>query len=207
MKLDRKINKQIKKFQSKGLLIAGVDEVGRGSLFGPIIVSAVILNSDFYNDKVDDSKKIAKFEEKKRLSKLIRNNSMTWSLGEVSVDEINDLNVFHATLLAMQRAIDQLDPQPDVVYVDGPWKIPDLDCKQIPVVRGDAKVFPIACASIVAKDFRDSLMIKIYNDLYPQYDLASNKGYRSPKHWKALKECGITRLHRLKFKDIRRLTK
>jgi ribonuclease HII len=179
-------------------LVAGVDEVGRGSLFGPVVAGAVILPPDYRIKGLRDSKLLDQ-KTREKLAERIQRHAIAWSVAAVDVARIDQLNIYWASLLAMRNAIAQLEPAPDHLLVDAVRL--DWDCPQTNIIHGDALSISIAAASIVAKVARDE-MIRRWDPVYPQYDLASNKGYRSPKHLTALKEHGPTPLHRLSFAPV-----
>ncbi len=179
-------------------LIAGVDEVGRGSLFGPVVAAAVILEPDYRIKGLRDSKLLDQATREK-LAERIKEHAIACAVAAVDVARIDQLNIYWASLLAMRRAIEQLVPAPDHLLIDAVRV--DWDCTQTNIIHGDALSISIAAASIIAKVARDE-MIRRWDPVYPQYDLASNKGYRSPKHLAALKEFGPTPLHRLSFAPV-----
>ena len=179
-------------------LVAGVDEVGRGSLFGPVVAGAVILEPDYRIKGLRDSKLLDE-KTREKLAARIKQHAIAWAVAAVDVSRIDQLNIYWASLLAMKNAIAQLAPAPDHLLIDAVHL--DLDCQQTGIIHGDALSISIAAASIVAKVERDA-MIRRWDPVYPQYDLASNKGYRSPKHLAALKEHGPTPLHRLSFAPV-----
>jgi len=179
-------------------LVAGVDEVGRGSWFGPVVAAAVILEPDYRIKGLRDSKLLDQATREK-LAERIKEHAIAWAVAAVDVARIDQLNIYHASLLAMRNAIAQLATAPDHLLVDA-VKV-DWDCPQTNIIHGDALSISIAAASIVAKVHRDDMMRR-WAPVYPQYDLASNKGYRSPKHEAALKEFGPTPLHRLSFAPV-----
>ncbi len=179
-------------------LIAGVDEVGRGSLFGPVVAAAVILEPDYRIKGLRDSKLLDQATREK-LAERIKEHAIAYAVSAVDVARIDQLNIYWASLLAMRRAIEQLVPAPDHLLIDAVRV--DWDCPQTNIIHGDALSISIAAASIIAKVARDEV-IRRWDPVYPQYDLASNKGYRSPKHLAALKEFGPTPLHRLSFAPV-----
>jgi ribonuclease HII len=179
-------------------LVAGVDEVGRGSLFGPVVAAAVILERDYRIKGLRDSKLLDQATREK-LAERIKQHAIAYAVGVVDVARIDQLNIYWASLLAMKNAIAQLAPAPDHLLLDAVRV--DLDCPQTKIIHGDALSISIAAASIIAKVHRDE-MIRRWSPVYPEYDLASNKGYRSPKHLAALKELGPTPLHRLSFAPV-----
>ncbi len=178
------------------LFIAGVDEVGRGPLAGPVVAGAVILPADHEILGLNDSKKLS---EKRRteMDRIIREQAVAIGLGVVSQERIDEINILQATYEAMRLAIADLATEPDLLLVDA-VTIPDIAIRQNPIVKGDAKSASIAAASIVAKVFRDNLMVE-YDAQFPGYDLASNKGYGTKKHIEAIRSLGPTPLHRRSF--------
>ena len=185
--------------------IAGVDEVGRGCLFGPVVAAAVILpaaaEEGLAATGVTDSKKLSAMQ-RSHLAEQIRAVAIAHQIGVASVQEIDRLNILQASLLAMKRAIARLAVQPDFCWVDGNQKIPNLLMPQQTLVRGDEKSLAIAAASIVAKVWRDRLMVRLAAR-YPGYDIATNKGYGTAKHRAGLQELGVTPQHRRSFSPCR----
>jgi len=179
-------------------LVAGVDEVGRGSFFGPVVAGAVILDPEYRIRGLRDSKLLDE-KTREKLAARIKEHCVAWAVAAVDVARIDQLNIYHASLLAMRNAVAQLVPPPDHLLIDA-VRI-DWECAQSNIIHGDALSMSIAAASIVAKVERDA-MIRRWDPVYPQYDLASNKGYRSPKHLAALREFGPTPLHRLSFAPV-----
>ena len=184
-------------------LIAGVDEVGRGCLFGPVVAAAVILQSDYRIRGLRDSKLIPR-ERREELAARIREHSVAISVAVVDVATIDSINIYHASRLAMLNAIHGLSIAPDHLLVDAmvvDYPSADARVPQTKIIHGDAKSISIAAASIIAKVERDAMMREIAAQ-YPQYDIASNKGYRSPTHLKALNEIGPCDLHRRTFAPV-----
>src|SRR5580765_3744255 len=179
-------------------LVAGVDEVGRGSLFGPVVAAAVILEPGYRIRGLRDSKLIP---EKKRdeLAEKIREHSLGISIAAVDSGRIDQINIYHASREAMLLAVQQLAPQPDHLLIDA--MTVEHDCAQTKIIHGDALSASIAAASIIAKVERDR-MIRELDSTYPGYDLASNKGYSAPKHIAALRERGPSELHRQSFAPV-----
>jgi ribonuclease HII len=184
--------------------VAGVDEVGRGSLFGPVVAAAIILPPEWlvrrppaWASEIEDSKLLLPARRAELAATLIREAAAV-GLGLASTTEIDTLNVLRATHLAMVRALESLPERPDVVLVDG-FPIKDVQYRQMGVPQGDRKCRSIAAASIVAKVFRDGLM-EIFDGLYEGYGLARNKGYGTEEHIRSLRERGPTGLHRTSFK-------
>lgn len=185
-----------------GGMMAGVDEVGRGPLAGPVIAAAVILDPENPIQGLMDSKKIS---EKKRilLAKEIREKALSWAIGRAENDEIDSINILQASLLAMKRAIESLSIMPELVLVDGIYR-PVVDCKVEPIVKGDSKVAAISAASIIAKVARDNEMVAL-DDQYPGYGFSQHKGYPTKMHINALKELGVSSIHRKSFSPVKRL--
>ena len=184
---------------SKIIKKAGVDEVGRGCLAGPVFAAAVILNNNINTKGIKDSKKIS-FKKRILLSKYIKKNSI-YAVGSASVKEINKINILNASLLSMQRALQKLKRKPSIAYVDGLYapKNTKINCKTF--IKGDEKITCIAAASIVAKATRDLFMIKLAKK-YPKYFWHKNFGYGTKDHLFGLKKYGITKYHRKKFKPV-----
>ncbi len=181
------------------LRIAGLDEVGRGPLFGPVVAAAVILPRGCQLHGLNDSKKLS---EKKRngLDREIRANAVAWAIASVDAETIDRINIRNASLLAMRRAVEQLALSPDFLLIDGRDTV-DCDCPQQAIIRGDATSFSIAAASVLAKVHRDRLLVELDRE-YPGYGLASHKGYSSPEHLAALARLGPTPLHRRTFHPV-----
>jgi len=179
-------------------LVAGVDEVGRGALFGPVVAAAVILDPNYRIKGLRDSK-LLPAEKREVLSQRIREHSIAWSIAAVDVARIDQLNIYWASNLAMKHAVRGLKCQPDHLLIDA-MKL-DLECAQTPIIHGDALSASIAAASIIAKVHRDAL-VREWAPVFPEYDLASNKGYSAPKHIKALREIGPCPLHRQSFAPV-----
>ena len=180
-----------------GELIAGVDEVGRGSLAGPVVACAIIMPPNARALRGVDDSKVLPAVERRRLARLILDRALAAGLGAASVEEIDRLNIYHATTLAMRRAIARLRLSPDQILIDG-RPIRTLGLSHIAVVDGDDKCFSIACASIIAKVTRDRLMGSLAAR-YPAYAWESNVGYGTPAHLAALRECGSCGHHRRRF--------
>ncbi|MFI8682620.1 ribonuclease HII [Brevundimonas diminuta] len=182
--------------------VCGVDEAGRGPWAGPVSAAAVILNPDDLPPGIDDSKALT---EKRRaaLEPLIKSRALAWGVGFASVEEIDELNILHATGLAMRRAVEALAHAPVHALVDGNYRF-KLPCAVTPVVKGDSRSLSIAAASILAKTARDRLMIEI-DATYPGYGFASHKGYNAPIHQKALQTLGPCPEHRRSWAPIKAL--
>ena len=177
-------------------LICGIDEVGRGPLAGPVCAGAVILPKDCHILRINDSKKLSE-KVREELYEEITDGALAWAIGLVSHERIDEINILQATYEAMRQAIAKLDPSPDLLLNDA-VTIPGVNIRQVPIIKGDAKSISIGAASIVAKVTRDHLMEE-YDRIYPGYGFASNKGYGSADHIKALKELGPCPIHRKTF--------
>ncbi|KEZ23596.1 ribonuclease HII [Ureaplasma diversum] len=177
--------------------IAGVDEVGRGALAGPVVACCLILKKGFYDPLVNDSKKVAK-KHYRSLANLIKQNCVAYGIGVVDSQTIDQINILNATKLAMLKAVEQVleTVNIDLLLIDALQV--DLDLNQKEIIKGDQTSFSIAAASIVAKDFRDQLMVE-YDQLYPSYGFAKNVGYGTKNHFNAIEQYGITQIHRLSF--------
>lgn len=188
-------------FNSSGN-IAGVDEAGRGPLAGDVYAAAVILDSSNPIEGLTDSKKLT---AKKRalLEDEIKEKSLSWCIATASVEEIDDINILHASMLAMKRAVEGLSIAPDHVQVDGN-RCPQIDISVEAIVKGDLKVPAISAASILAKEARDRELI-ILDQEYPGYGFAKHKGYGTKEHLSSLKKLGPTPVHRKSFKPVRDL--
>lgn len=179
-------------------LVAGVDEVGRGSLFGPVVAAAAILDPDYRIRGLRDSKLLLP-ERREILAKRIREHAVAWAIAAVDAARIDQINIYHASRLAMKEAVLQLNPKPDHLLIDAVC----IDCElpQDAIIHGDALSASIAAASILAKVERDRLVRK-WDPVFPAYALASNKGYSTPKHLAALREYGPSPLHRQSFAPV-----
>lgn len=187
---------------SSEAVVAGVDEVGRGPLCGPVVTAAVILDPSRPIEGLNDSKKLAE-SRREVLFDIIRERALAWSSGRAEVDEIDQLNILHATMLAMQRAVAGLSVQPSLVLIDGN-RCPELPCVAVSVVKGDSQVPEIAAASILAKVIRDREMLKL-DQQCPGYGIARHKGYPTREHLEALARLGVTSHHRRSFRPVRKL--
>ena len=176
---------------------AGCDEAGRGCLAGPVVAAAVILKKGTDYPELNDSKQLT---EKKRmkLRELVMNEALTYGIGIVTAQEIDEINILNASFLAMHRALDQLTIAPELLLIDGNRFNPYKKVKHVCIVGGDAKYQSIAAASILAKTTRD-LMMQQYGEQYPVYNWKKNKGYPTPEHKKAIADYGTTPLHRMTF--------
>lgn len=183
-----------------GELVAGVDEVGRGPLCGAVVTAAVILDPSRPIAGLNDSKKLTE-ARREALFPLIQQQALAWFIARAEVDEIDELNILHATMLAMQRAVAGLSLRPDLVLIDGN-RCPALPMRSEPVIKGDSRVPAIAAASILAKVARDREM-KLLDQQYPGYGIAKHKGYPTPVHLQALRDLGATPIHRRSFAPVR----
>lgn len=176
--------------------IAGIDEVGRGPLAGPVVTCAVILPKECDLLYINDSKKLSE-KKREQLCEEIKQCAIAYKIGLVEHTVIDEINILQATYKAMRQSIAGLDPAPDLLLNDA-VTIPEVSIRQIPIIKGDSKSISIAAASIVAKVTRDHMMEE-YDKLYPGYDFASNKGYGSAKHIKAIQTLGPCPIHRMSF--------
>ena len=183
-------------------LVAGVDEAGMAPLAGPVVAAAVVLPKGYKLKGLDDSKKILDERNRESLAACIQRDAITYAVGVAEVDEIDRINIYHAGLLAMKRAVCGLEPSPDYVLVDA-RKIPDCTAPQRGIIHGDQLSASIAAASIIAKTTRDPLMMG-FDQVYPGYGFASHKGYPTPEHCRALEQLGPTPIHRRSFARVRR---
>lgn len=194
-------------FTDQDTLIVGVDEVGRGALLGSVVAATVILPLSAIPQLialgVKDSKKLSPHKRQK-LIQPIKDLVSDWHISYATVAEIDQLNILQASLLAMKRCILGLKVAPDICLIDGKFSIPDLDIAQKTVIKGDLRSPVIAAASILAKVWRDQLIVDLAQK-YPEYDLANNKGYPTAKHLLAIKQYGITTEHRRSFKSCQKL--
>jgi ribonuclease HII len=184
---------------AKEQLIAGIDEAGRGPLAGPVVAAAVILDPARPILGLADSKVLSP-KNREILFQQIRQNALAWSVARATVAEIDHLNILHASLLAMQRAVAGLKILPELALVDG-HICPSFPCLARPIIRGDATEPSISAASIVAKVLRDRLMTML-DKKYPSYGFAQHKGYPTPQHLKALRQHGPSRIHRRSFAPV-----
>ena len=179
------------------LIEAGCDEAGRGCLAGPVVAAAVILKNDANYPELNDSKQLT---EKKRmlLRELVMKEALSYGVGIVTAQEIDEINILNASFLAMHRALEQLTLQPELLLIDGNRFNPYKKVKHVCIVGGDAKYQSIAAASILAKTTRDMMMVE-FGDKYPVYNWKKNKGYPTPEHKQAIANYGTTPLHRMTF--------
>ena len=181
----------------EGKIEAGCDEAGRGCLAGSVYAAAVILPEGYQNELLNDSKQLS---EKKRyqLREIIERDAVAWAVGIVTPEEIDQINILNASILAMHRALDQLKVRPEAIIVDGNRFKPYQELPHTTIVKGDGKYLAIAAASILAKTYRDDYMNQLAEE-YPQYDWRSNKGYPTRKHREAIRQFGVTPYHRKSY--------
>ena len=184
-------------------LVAGVDEAGMAPLAGPVVAGAVILPRNYKLRGLNDSKKILDPELRSEMAAIIKRDALCWSFGFAEVEEIDRINIYHAGLLAMQRAFQGLSCLPDFVLVDA-RRIPNCPSPQRGIIHGDALSASIAAASIIAKTTRDAHMMEL-DSMYAGYGFASHKGYPTPEHCRALKELGALPIHRRSFARVRQV--
>jgi ribonuclease HII len=183
---------------SEGILEAGCDEAGRGCLAGPVFAAAVILPDNFNCPDLNDSKQLSE-QKRYELRKFIERNAIAFGVAMATNKEIDKINILNASFLAMHRAIEKLNKQPQALLIDGNRFKPYKNIPHTCIVKGDAKYLPIAAASILAKTYRDDYMLKIHQK-YPNYKWDRNKGYPSKAHRNAIKQFGTTEYHRLSYK-------
>jgi ribonuclease HII len=195
------LRRREKRYRTQGIhLLAGVDEAGVGPLAGPVVAAAVVMGTDSAIRGVDDSKKILNPKARRELARRILEEAVGAGIGVAGPREIDRINIYRATLMAMRRAVSRLPVRPELVLVDA-RRIPDLEVPQEAHTGGDASFYHIACASIVAKFTRDSLMIR-FDRRYPGYGFARHMGYPTPEHRRALKRLGPCWLHRRHYRGV-----
>lgn len=176
---------------------AGCDEAGRGCLAGPVVAAAVVLTKDFSHPFLNDSKKLSP-QQRKELDPFIKQHSKEWAIGVVHAKEIDNINILNASFLAMHKAIDKISCKLDLLLIDGNRFKTYKNIQHHCIVKGDGKYLSIAAASVLAKNYRDNLMIE-WDKKHPAYDWKNNKGYPTKKHRMAISEHGITPFHRKSF--------
>lgn len=192
------------RFDSEHINQVGCDEAGRGCLAGPVVAAAVLLPIDFSSELLDDSKKLSSVV-RNQLRELILEQAISYGIGVVSHEEIDQINILQASFLAMHRAIDHIKGKIDLLLIDGNRFNPYKKIPHVCIVKGDGKYQSIAAAAILAKTYRDSLMVDL-DSQYPQYHLKKNKGYASASHIAAIEEHGYSPIHRKTFK-LKKLSK
>ena len=180
-----------------GKIEAGCDEAGRGCLAGSVYAAAVIFPEDYQNAELNDSKQLTD-KRRHQLREIIERDALAWAVGIVTPEEIDKINILNASILAMHRALDQLQVRPETIIVDGNRFKPYRQLPYTTIVKGDGKYLSIAAASILAKTYRDDYMDRLAEE-YPSYDWLSNKGYPTKKHREAIRQYGITPYHRKTF--------
>ncbi len=187
----------LKNYYEQGRVEAGCDEAGRGCLAGSVYAAAVILPPDYHNERLNDSKKLTA-RQRYALRQDIERDAVAWAVGVVTPQEIDQINILNASILAMHRALDQLQVRPEAIIVDGNRFKPYRDLPHTTIVKGDGKYLSIAAASILAKTYRDDEMIRLAQE-HPDYDWQHNMGYPTRKHREAIRQHGITPYHRRTF--------
>lgn len=188
-----------RELNNKGItLIAGVDEVGRGPLIGPVVAAAVILPENYKLDGLTDSKKLSE-KKREQFFEVIKKEAIAIGVGIISEKRIDEINIYEATKEAMYEAINNLNPKPSYVLIDA-MKL-DLDVPSTSIIKGDLLSISISAASVIAKVTRDHMLYDLDKE-YPMYDLKNNKGYGTKKHIEAIKKYGITKYHRLSYKPV-----
>lgn len=187
----------LKIYYEQGRVEAGCDEAGRGCLAGSVYAAAVILPPDYQNERLNDSKKLTA-RQRYALRQDIERDAVAWAVGVVTPQEIDQINILSASILAMHRALDQLQVRPEAIIVDGNRFKPYRDLPHTTIVKGDGKYLSIAAASILAKTYRDDEMVRLAQE-YPDYDWQHNMGYPTRKHREAIRQHGITPYHRRTF--------
>ena len=188
----------LKSHMNPGLIEAGCDEAGRGCLAGSVFAAAVILPEDYVNDGLNDSKRLSA-KRRYELRREIERDALAWAVGVVTPEEIDEINILNASILAMHRALDQLKVRPEAIIVDGNRFKPYRFIPYSTVVKGDGKYLSIAAASILAKTYRDDYMDRLAGE-FPQYGWTENKGYPTRAHREAIKKYGPTPYHRKSFR-------
>lgn len=187
----------LKNYYEQGRVEAGCDEAGRGCLAGSVYAAAVILPPDYHNERLNDSKQLTA-RQRYALRQDIERDAVAWAVGVVTPQEIDQINILNASILAMHRALDQLQVRPEAIIVDGNRFKPYRDLPHTTIVKGDGKYLSIAAASILAKTYRDDEMVRLAQE-YPDYDWQHNMGYPTRKHREAIRQHGITPYHRRTF--------
>ena len=185
------------RWSEESLVECGCDEAGRGCLAGPVVAAAVILPEHFSHPLLNDSKQLTE-KQREALRPIIESEALAWGVGIVSSEEIDEINILHASFLAMHRAIDDLILRPQLLLIDGNRFTPYSDIPHECIVGGDGKYMSIAAASVLAKTHRDALMLRLATE-YPGYGLEVHKGYPTPAHKEAIRRLGLTPIHRKTF--------
>ncbi|WP_461082780.1 ribonuclease HII [Spirosoma flavus] len=190
----------LKSFYNANVVEAGLDEVGRGCLAGPVVAAAVILPNNFTHPELTDSKQLSR-AQRERLREVIKQNALAWAIAEVSHEDIDRINILKASFLAMHRAVDALTVKPEHLLVDGNRFTPYPMIPHTCIIKGDAHFLSIAAASVLAKTYRDDLMEQLSLE-FPAYGWAQNVGYPTPIHREAIRQFGPTKYHRMSFRLI-----
>ena len=185
-------------YHTKGKIEAGCDEAGRGCLAGPVVASAVILPPDFKHELLNDSKKLTE-KQRCKLRPIIEREAIAWGVGLLDNNEIDEVNILKASFYAMHRAVDKLKTTPNSLLIDGNRFIQYKEVEHHTIIKGDGKYLSIAAASVLAKTYRDDIMLK-YHEEFPNYDWKNNKGYPTKKHREGIAKHGATKYHRMSFK-------
>lgn len=191
----------LRSYYTKGVLEAGLDEVGRGCLAGPVVAAAVVLPLNYTHPLLNDSKQLTKAQRELLRTEITR-DALGWAIAEVSNTEIDEINILQASFLAMHRAVDQLTVVPEHLLVDGNRFVPYPMIPHTCIVKGDSHFLSIAAASVLAKTYRDDLMTRLAGE-YPHYGWENNVGYPTPHHRRAIKAHGSTPHHRMSFRLIK----
>ena len=185
-------------YHTKGKIEAGCVEAGRGCLAGPVVASAVILPPDFKHELLNDSKKLTE-KQRCKLRPIIEREAIAWGVGLLDNNEIDEVNILKASFYAMHRAVDKLKTTPNSLLIDGNRFIQYKEVEHHTIIKGDGKYLSIAAASVLAKTYRDDIMLK-YHEEFPNYDWKNNKGYPTKKHREGIAKHGATKYHRMSFK-------
>ena len=185
-------------YHTKGKIEAGCDEAGRGCLAGPVVASAVILPPGFKHELLNDSKKLTE-KQRYKLRPIIEREAIAWGVGLLDNNEIDEVNILKASFYAMHRAVDKLKTTPNSLLIDGNRFIQYKEVEHHTIIKGDGKYLSIAAASVLAKTYRDDIMLK-YHEEFPNYDWKNNKGYPTKKHREGIAKHGATKYHRMSFK-------
>ena len=199
---DSQLTDLLDSLNQSSMHMAGVDEAGRGPLAGPVVAAAVILDPENPIEGLADSKKLSA-KKRAALELSIKEKSICWALGRAEIDEIEELNILHASMLAMKRAVESLDVIPEMVLIDGN-RCPDVKVKSHAIIKGDQRVEAISAASILAKESRDREMIQL-DEEFPGYGFSVHKGYPTKAHIQALEDIGVSSVHRRSYGPVRRI--
>lgn len=190
--------KKLLPFHKENTIEAGCDEAGRGCLAGPVFAAAVILPADFNNELLNDSKKLSE-KQRYKLRPLIEKEALAWAVEAVTNTEIDEVNILNASFLAMNRAVQKLEIEPEHLLIDGNRFRTQSKIPYTCMIKGDGRFLSIAAASVLAKTYRDDFMLKIHEE-FPGYDWDKNKGYPTKRHREGIKKIGVTKYHRMTFR-------